>query len=546
MKYFEDRRYGFLEDETGREIFFHHNDFRDIAFPKVDTMVTFEVEEERKGKRARKIVICKDQTTDKSNEFDSESFGAINEIANWMLDGKLEDSHRYFYATPEVNLLENGLKCFVIGRKGTGKTAISEYLNKKTEYDVFSQRLSFKNFPFNELYSLVDEKYTYPNQYITFWKYIIYSSITKMMSRNNNIDQKIRGKLETIYPDDISTSLQRTISKWTTKNVKFSIFGIGSEIEILKDHKDKEISWIDRVDLLEEVIAKYVDNSKYYLTFDELDEDYSNFSDSQSTKKYFSLLISLFKAIQDIKSIFSKDQYHIFPTIFLRDDIYKQLMDSDKTKWLDLAIELNWEKDTLKKLLAYRISKALNLSDHQVLDFRMAWNKIFRAEQVGLYTKRNPFDFILFNSFLRPRDFIKYLKTCADFCVLRNRDKISSQIVMDSEIKYSNYLRNELEDEIYPLLPDISCIFDLLADIHKQMFCLEEFKINYRKFINSGKLKDRDPGEVLNILYDFNIIGNVIKTSDRIVFKTINNAPRFIIDGTIVVHRALYKGLQLI
>ena len=64
----------------------------------------------------------------------------------------------------------------VIGRKGTGKTAIAEFICRAESKDLGtfkrdyqSQKLSFKNFPFNELYKLSDDRFTHPNQYITMY-----------------------------------------------------------------------------------------------------------------------------------------------------------------------------------------------------------------------------------------------------------------------------------------------------------------------------------------------------------------------------------------
>ncbi|MEQ2936098.1 hypothetical protein AAAX57_20400, partial [Bacteroides fragilis] len=83
----------------------------------------------------------------------SDNKNLLTEIAKrWKLDAKLEDTDRYFYSQNEVDDILSGEKCYVIGRKGTGKTAISEYLLKKANFK-FSEKLSFKNFPFNELYS---------------------------------------------------------------------------------------------------------------------------------------------------------------------------------------------------------------------------------------------------------------------------------------------------------------------------------------------------------------------------------------------------------
>ncbi|WP_193051488.1 hypothetical protein [Pseudoalteromonas undina] len=54
---------------------------------------------------------------------------------------------------------------------------------------------------------------------------------------------------------------------------------------------------------------------------------------AESHKKYTELLTSLFKAVQDVRSIFRHS--NVFPIVFLRDDIYDILQDPDKGKWTD-------------------------------------------------------------------------------------------------------------------------------------------------------------------------------------------------------------------
>lgn len=95
----------------------------------------------------------------------------LDEIkASWKLDAKSEDSERYFFHVKEVREIESGDQAFVIGRKGTGKTAIAQYLEGLKSHNVFCEPLSFKNFPFNALYELKNSGFTAPNQYIALWK----------------------------------------------------------------------------------------------------------------------------------------------------------------------------------------------------------------------------------------------------------------------------------------------------------------------------------------------------------------------------------------
>lgn len=69
----------------------------------------------------------------------------IESIANnWKLDAKMEDSSKYFFNYEEVNDIISNKKCYVIARKGAGKTAISEHIIRNKSYDSFAEKLCFK------------------------------------------------------------------------------------------------------------------------------------------------------------------------------------------------------------------------------------------------------------------------------------------------------------------------------------------------------------------------------------------------------------------
>ena len=123
----------------------------------------------------------------------------LKEVSTWKLEAKLEDTNRYFFHVDTVDKIISGSKSYVIGRKGTGKTAITEHIIKDTSYSRFAKKLSFKNFPFQDLYSLHNDSYTTPNQYMTLWKYLIYSATAKLMIKNESIDAAIREKLKSVY-----------------------------------------------------------------------------------------------------------------------------------------------------------------------------------------------------------------------------------------------------------------------------------------------------------------------------------------------------------
>lgn len=473
----------------------------------------------------------------------------LYEIEEWKLEAKLEDVDRYFFHTRGAELIEKGSMCYVIGRKGTGKTAIAEYLHKKTDAKRFSKKLTFKNFPFNDLYTYKNESYNSPNQYITFWKYIIYSSIAQMMVKNENIDSTVRDSLSKIYSEDPIKSLPRTISKWTSGDIDLTILGSGIKISTSKSLQKNVTPWIQRVEILEEIIASYIDNSSYFIIFDELDEDYKDIVFVERYEQYTELLTSLFKAVQDIKSLLPSNEFRIFPIIFLRDDIYDILMDPDKTKWRDLMIEVNWDAKSIKPLLAFRLSRAINLEGN-ILPFNEAWSQLFSNARVYYGHKQRKdmtmFDYITRSTHIRPRDYVRYFQACATESIKRNYKKINPNIVVSCDKTFSNYFRSELEDEIHAVLPDIGEILNIISYIKKQTFRYSEFEEIYQKKIEQGVIKKRPTEFVLQVLFNFSIIGNQPSQKNVQVFRFKDRDARFIPKESICIHRGLLKALQII
>lgn len=475
----------------------------------------------------------------------------LEEIKNyWKLEARQENNLKYFFHTDESNKILNGDKFYVIGRKGSGKSAISEFILSKQDYNIFSEKLSFKNFPFNELYHLENPKYTSPNQYISIWKYIIYSNICRLMVKNERIDSDVKKVLEKIYPSSPIKSLSRLIDKWTMKEFGATILGSGGSVKLERDlSKFGELSWIEKANLLEEIIDEYIDDSKYYIIFDELDEDYRDFESSTEQDKYKNLITSLFKAVQDVKNYFSDKRNIINPVVFLRDDIYSIIRDADKNKWTDFKIDIDWDKEKIKKMIAYRISKSIN-PHTPVLEFSKAWNMIFVNKPVSMGDRQqrqlHAFDYITLSTHLRPRDYVKYISVCCEQTLIDNCKTIHPNTVKKVDKGFSNYLKDEIVDEVHALLPEIDKIFSIISQIRKWNFTIKEFQDTYNSYLKKGTIQEQNVDFVLQTLFNFSVIGNRPKNRDVSFFKYENKEARFNFNENIVVHRGLFKSLQIL
>lgn len=471
----------------------------------------------------------------------------LSEISRWKREAKSEDNSRYFWHVREVDQISQGEKCFVIGRKGSGKTAICEHFSAQASHDVFSEKLSFKNFPFNELYDHKNAKYTTPNQFITIWKYLIYSSICRLLLKDNSVDPEIRDQLSKIYDD--KAPLSRLIGRWVSKEFGFSLFGLSLKMT-RNDGSREPTNWIENVDYLEDLLLRHVGESKYYILFDELDEDYRDIVAEEQFEQYTALITSLFKAVQDIRSIFGGGGgAKILPIVFLRDDIYDLVKDSDKNKWGDFRVDLNWDVEKIKRLIAFRISRAIDQDCEDILPFDAAWGRVFGTRRIGVGSNRHKskistFDFICRSTLIRPRDFVLYLQNCAQYAIESNV-QIGPSVARYVDKAFSNHLRQELTDELFAVLPDISNTFDTISQLRKWNFSIPEFERAYQQRVEQGFIQQRNVKFVLQILLLFSVIGNSPR-GGRYVFRYQNREARLNYNERVVVHRGLFKSLQIL
>lgn len=561
----ENRSYGFIHVADGKmDIFVHMSEATAQPIPQAGDIVTFDVEDTYKGKQAKNVKVInraekQPSQTSKNNdaamliedieELDMSSVDGnlLEEISSWKREAKAEDSDRYFWHVREVDQISRGEKYFVIGRKGSGKTAICEYFNRIVDHNVFSEKLSFKQFPFNELYSHNNKLFTAPNQYITIWKYLIYNTICRLLLKNEAIDSELREELSALFGDNIS--LSRRVKKWVGKEFGFSLFGISVKITRSSPLSPSE-NWTEYVDYVEDILMRYAGNATYYILFDELDEDYRDVINADQYNQYTALITSLFKAVQDIRTLFgSSDSANIYPVIFLRDDIYEIVKDSDKNKWGDFRVDLNWDPEKMKRLIAFRISRALDPKCEDILPFPEAWEYVFGKRQIGIGSggrRISTFEYISRSTLMRPRDFVAYLQNCAEHAIENNSFRvISPTIVKIVDKAFSNYLREELTDELFAILPDIAKIFDAISQLRKWNFSIPELEDAYRQQVEQGVIVEKNFKFVLQVLFMFDVIGNTPR-SGWYVFRYQNREARLNFKERVVVHRGLFKALQII
>ena len=332
---------------------------------------------------------------------------------NWGEDDATGDTglRDYFVEIPEYKEIIAGNIRYVIGRKGTGKSAIAEKIkiDADDKYDWFYCDLSFKDFPLGSLRSLEDKSQLGKAKYIPIWTFLIYTKLISLIlkdeSCNNEYARELRDFLNKNFPSS-DIGFTEIIKNITEKKAKLSIpIGEGCLADTLESQTSVHYSKVN--DILEKKIQKIHSNSLFFMLLDELDEGFS-----VQNIQFSLILLALFRAIEKIYKKLQRDTNIQFrPVVFLRSDIFDSLKDNDLNKLDDFILKLDWSKYSgtaydLKSVVEARIKTSLKESD-------ATWEYI-----VDEYDENKPhymnslWNFMINRTYERPRDIIKFLKIC--------------------------------------------------------------------------------------------------------------------------------------
>jgi len=471
-------------------------------------------------------------------------------VAEWKREAARENSEKYFFPFRDLGRVETGESCFVIGRKGTGKTAIAEHLEGQSGHDRFCEALSFKSFPFHLLYALKDDGYSSKSKYISLWKFVIYSSVCKMMAKNEAIDSTVRDLLQKKFPIEPKEQLRSVLASWITRSFGVQILGTGGTFSTSKAAPISNEGWHKELTALSEIVRAHLDDCQYLITFDALDDDYQEMLNADQRSFYLSLITSLFKAIDDVRNEINTNGRRLFPIAFLRDDIFDQLEDSDRNKWEDIILRLTWNRDSLQRMLAHRLSRAEN-SNGPILPFDEAWGLLFTNQLISPESdspKLTMFFYLMQRTYNRPRDFIVYLARCAKVAAGKGLARVDSKHFLMCEPYYSEYFRQELQDELTPVVPDVIQVFAALSNMARASFTLEAYIDSVAKLSKSGaydpKKSSFPPEKLMQILFLFNVVGNRTSRGRRI-FKFADPDENLNLNQAITIHPGLWKSFNI-
>lgn len=376
----------------------------------------------------------------------------IDDVKLFGKDRAQEDPNLkyYFVKTSQYSEISSGSRELVLGRKGSGKSALFQILaeEKETENEI-PVKISFdgEDFVFiqnslqkNDIGELVSDDF----KYSLAWKDFIISEIVySALSRVEKLDGVLKsflsknGLIRERTWEKFAHSLLKVIKgaklQGTSGEIDFDFAGLSNLIEL------------ERVKLRDS-INNLIRSNKFIVLIDNLDEPWRNSPEMNSW------LRGLVYAIRQLKREFN----NLKAVMFLRTDIYGIISGgSDLFDSKSEMTTINWDDNyyyNLKLLVASRIAFFFNLHTpkdyHQILDI---WNVVFpNMLHYGYDRCAVLSDYVVERTFKRPRELLQFCRQILKESKT-NFLPVEENAISPAEIIYSDW-KLTLRDAYYRLL----------------------------------------------------------------------------------------------
>ncbi len=468
----------------------------------------------------------------------------INELTFGSDDAELDEKHGFlgkvFLKTSIYHRVRNSFRELIIGRKGSGKSAICLMLKNVLESEgVTTILITPDSLSQRKIEQLKISSINKDESYILSWKYILLITVAReiLAKVKNGKTKSIKKKLKIlrhflIANSEIEKSFFDRLFGRVSALSKLSVkaYGIEGSLETrqLQIQNDAANELNDFEKVLAELLAE-LEEFKIALLIDKVDDIWNQTEESEM------MIVGLLKAIHALNA--SLKNVNIL--VFLRADIYDTLKFNDSDKFHSLEERLNWEDGDLKHLIATRGKVSANL-DETGID--TLWNIIFESQVHGT----GSFEYIVERTLKRPRDLIQFCNNAlteaqdqAHYCITQND-------ILKAEKQYSNWKLKDLASEYaiqYSYLDELLGLFQAF----KVEFTQEEFDIRYQEakktLTKYPELQTISTSKMLQILFIIGFLGTRVNGEEVFVYDDpLTLLPQH---NTLVVHPAFHPALGL-
>jgi hypothetical protein len=388
-------------------------------------------------------------------------------------ENELRDLGQYYLKTDPFMRAERGEARLIVGRKGSGKTAIFYQLRDRIRRDKSNMVVDLKP----EGYQLLKFKDQVLNILNTgsqihtitaFWEYLLLLEICQSLIEKD--------KLHHLRDHDLYEPYKRLSALYV--NDEYIVEGDFSErmsriLEHIrndfqakysdKDHEKVDLSQAEITNLIyrhdvnklrDEVLDYIESKNSLWLLFDNLDKGWP----AHGLKTEDLIIIrSLIEATRKIERDLHKRHIEAHTLIFLRNDVYELLVDETSDRGKEAIANVDWnDPDALKELIRKRV--LFNGIGNSAAKFEELWPALCVSHVNG----EESFSYLLDRSLMRPRFLIDLINFCKGNAVTLGHEKIDESDLLKGVNLFSDSILNDIGYElrdVYPIAENVLYAF---------------------------------------------------------------------------------------
>lgn len=430
-----------------------------------------------------------------------------------------------------LNVMEqlNNEKFIVLGRKGSGKSAIGEsiYLQSQNMPNIFCDFIKKSDI---DIEYIVQVGITETGETLSMemlYRWVILTKLLTLFSQNVRLQDNISTNLKKFLQKNRGfIDIQNNEVKQVIRQTKF---GIQTEYfkrvvsAVLNRNimvKENPAPFYKLLPDLQDTVLTMMRNDKennYILIFDDLDIKL----DCNKTESLNSLAELLRISKQFNNELFGKNNLLSKIVVLLRNDISKVLVHQADTAKIfsSYAVELNWYDDRereheetmkLKQLINRRIKLNFDNRGYVINHISDPWDS-FVDEKSFMANSKSSFKYVLDHTFYRPRDLILVFKDISDLNLNLPLSKNDIDMLLN---KYSIEVMRDINNEMAAFFSqkEIDITWNILRKFNRRHFGYDELKTELEKY----GVKDNSE-VIINSLFEYSLIGNF--RNNNYIFK---------------------------
>lgn len=366
-------------------------------------------------------------------------------------ENETQELKGYFVDTAEYRQVARGRTQIVVGRKGAGKTAMALYLkNRVWKSSEMVVELRPEGHQLMELKDIVLQNLTAGMQAHTmtaFWTYLLtlelaFSIITDDSPKSQREREKageVKLQYEQHAPFEDSDFPARLLHLVERIKARFEP-GDGGVGEAAVTN----FLYAQDLKPLSKAVAAYLkEKESVWLLVDNLDKGWP--TRGASTEDIL-IVRTVLEASNKLQRSLKKYGVSFRSIVFLRQDIYAQLIDQTPDRGKQSVVQLSWtDIDLMKELVRLRIEQSTGLQG----GFSKLWNHFFAGHVGGT----DSFLYVAERSLARPRDVLNYVLKAVGLAVNRGHAKVTEDDLTKAEEAYSQDMFQDLFYELRDVYP---------------------------------------------------------------------------------------------